>query len=150
MFELKPIPEKVEEPIVKEKKLNFFACLNEINTGKSDMFRDGEEPLEIVQKAYDSFMVNRGLSYFIDTIMHANMMNLNSSLPKQMQNDFHLNSVRKRKRFSKWFKGSKSKEIQMIAEYFNYSYSRAEQVIELIDNETIKNIKLKMNKGGKK
>lgn len=150
MFKLKPAVEVVEEPIVKEKKLNFFPLLNEINMSKQDLFRNGETDVESIQKAYDPFMINRGLSFFIDTILHANEMNMRPGIDKVMQNDFYLARVRKRKRFSKWFKGTKSKDVQAVAKYFNYSYSRAEQVMGLIDNETIKNIKLTQEEGGKK
>ena len=58
-----------------------FDFLNAINETKKDIFR--EDPL--AQKDYSAFMVNRGLSYFPDTIMFANEMNKNASIPNDWQ-----------------------------------------------------------------
>ena len=44
-----------------------FTFLNEINFGKKDIIVD-----DITEKQYNSFMVNRGLSYFKDTAVIAN------------------------------------------------------------------------------
>ena len=50
---------------------------------------------------YNAFMVNRALSYYPDTIMHAQDMNVNHHLPGLLQYDYLLSSLRSRKRFSK-------------------------------------------------
>ena len=46
---------------------NPFQYLNAINDTKQDVMVD-----DIAEKAYNSFMVNRGLSYFKDTVIFAN------------------------------------------------------------------------------
>lgn len=79
--------------------MNPFDFLNEINYGKNNIMVD-----DIVEKQYNPFMVNRGLSYFQDTVLMANEMNVNHHLDNRLQFDFFINIVRKRKRFSKWFK----------------------------------------------
>jgi len=76
-----------------------FDFLNSINDTKIDLFKD---PQAI--KDYKAFMVNRGLSYFADTIMYANEMNRYYDLDNEMQFDFLLHSVPKKRRFSKWVK----------------------------------------------
>ena len=59
-----------------------FDFLNSINEKKSYLFTDikadnsGEaSDLDSVDRKYPPFMVNRGLSYFVDTVMLANEMN---------------------------------------------------------------------------
>lgn len=76
-----------------------FDYLNAINTTKKDIMVD-----DVAEKAYASFMVNRGLSYFPDTILFANEMNVNHHIDHRLQFDFFINIIKKKKRFSKWAK----------------------------------------------
>ena len=43
-----------------------FDFLNEINQGKKDLMADDID--QQVEKQYNPFIINRGLSYFLDTI----------------------------------------------------------------------------------
>ena len=47
-----------------------FEFLNSINHSKKDVMVD-----DLTEKSYNSFMVNRSLSYFPDTVGFANVMN---------------------------------------------------------------------------
>ena len=89
--------------------MNHFDYLNSINLTKSDIMED-----DIAEKAYNSFMINRGLSYFNDTVLMANEMNLYSHLDKKLQYHFLINIVRKRKRFSKWAKPETESDIEAV------------------------------------
>lgn len=123
-----------------------FDFLNEINTGKKDLLR--EDPLN--EKDYSPFMVNRGLSYFSDTIMMANEMNRVNGIPKIWQNDFFLNTISKKKRFSKWHKKeADSQSLQLVMEYFQYSSKRAREVMDILSPDQLKMIQEKLYKGGK-
>jgi len=51
------------------------------------------------QKKYPTFIINRCLSMFYDTVMHSNEMNGLHFLPKRMQFHYFINSIRKKKRF---------------------------------------------------
>ena len=77
--------------------MTFFDFLNSINENKRDLLK--EDPANISE--YVPFMVNRGLSYFPDTVMFANEINQHASIPKEWQYAFYLNGVSKRRRFSK-------------------------------------------------
>ena len=79
--------------------MNPFDYLNAINTTKKDIMVD-----ELAEKATQPFMVNRGLSYFPDTILYANEMNINHHIDHRLQFDFFINIIKKKKRFSKWAK----------------------------------------------
>jgi len=125
---------------------NPFDFLNEINLTKKDLIR--EDPL--VEKDYNPFMINRGLSYFADTVMYANEMNRHTGIPKIWQNDFFLNTITRKKRFSKWHKkDTESKSLQLIMEYYKYSTEKAKEVLAILTPEQLKMIEQKLYKGGK-
>lgn len=125
--------------------MNHFDYLNSINYTKQDIMI-GEE----AEKDYNSFMVNRGLSYFYDTAVLANIMNQYHHVDKKLQYHFFINTIRKRKRFSKWNKPETHSDIEVIKEYYGYNNEKARQVLSLLSPEKIKIIKQKVNRGGRK
>ena len=122
-----------------------FDFLNEINYGKNNLIVD-----DITEKEYNSFMVNRGLSYFNDTVLMANEMNLNHHLDSRLQNDFLINIVRKKKRFSKWNKPETVSDVEVVKEYYGYSNEKARQALSLLTKEQINELRKKVYKGGRK
>jgi len=111
------------------------------------MMRDSEND-EIAEKEYPAFLVNRGLSYFQDTIFMANEMNRFTHLDKKLQYEFLLNIIRPRKRFSKWFKKEQNDDIEAIKEYYGYSNAKALQTLPVLSDEQITIIKENLQKGG--
>jgi len=97
---------------------------------------------------YVPFVVNRSLSYFSDTVLYANEMNLFPDLDKIMQYEYYLYGIRKRKRFSKWTKKAEDTDIEMIAEYYSCNYKRAEEYASILSKEQIDVIKKHLIKGG--
>lgn len=128
----------------KEKKFSFFNFLEEINYGKKNIYNDE------TAKDYLPFMINRGLSYFNETIHFANTMNKYHFLDKDMQFTFLINTIRKRKRYSNWFKPESDGDIEVIKEYYGYSNDKARQVITLFTPEQLRILKEKVDKGGRK
>ena len=123
-----------------------FDFINAINQSKEDLIR--KDPLN--EKDYSPFMVNRGLSYFADTVMMANEMNRNSGIPKKWQNDFLLNTISKKKRFSKWHKkDAEDRKLLLIMEYYKYSTERAKEVMDIVSPDQLTMIEEKLHKGGK-
>jgi hypothetical protein len=125
--------------------MNPFEYLNAINSTKKDIMVDDD-----AEKKYSAFMVNRGLSYFNDTIFYANEMNKYHQIDNRLQFDFLINTIRKRKRFSKWFKPEQSESIELVKEYYGYNDEKARQALTLLNNEQIEMLKQKVNKGGRK
>ena len=125
--------------------LSPFTFLNEINYGKNDIMVD-----DVVEKQYVPFMVNRSLSYFNDTVLMANEMNIHHHLDNRLQFDFLINIVRKRKRFSKWFKPETKSDVEVVKSYYGYSNEKAYQALTLLTNSQIEELKKKVNKGGRK
>ena len=118
--------------------------LNSINFNKDDL--TSEDPDCI--KEYPSYIVNRCLSGHLDTILYANEMNLHPNLDKDMQYQFFLNSLRKRKRFSPWLRKDKVDNLNIIKKYYGYSNEKALQALRLLTNEQLDYIKKRLETGG--
>lgn len=125
--------------------LTPFDFINAINESKKNLFEDPQ-----ANKDYLPFMVNRGLSYFPDTILYANEMNQFSSIPSEWQFSFLINSIPKKKRFSKWAKKDKeTNDITLVKEYFGYSNEKAKSALSILTESQLKTIEEKLQKGGK-
>ena len=105
---------------------------------------------DMTEKSYNSFMINRSLSYFSDTIMFANVMNQYHHTDNKLQYHFLINIIRKRKRFSKWMKPEPESDIEVVKQYYGYNNEKARQALPLLSPEQINIIKKKVNKGGRK
>ena len=123
--------------------MNPFDFLNAINQSKENVMTD-----ELSEKEYVPFIVNRSLSYFPDTVLYANEVNCLSLLDKKPQFLYLLNSIRPRKRFSKWQKSELTEDLRIISEYFGYSYAKAKQVQNIISSDQLDTMKQKLQKGG--
>lgn len=122
-----------------------FDYLNAINYTKEGLIVD-----DITEKEYNGFMVNRGLSYFNDTVLYANEMNRYHQIDNLLQFDFLINIIRKKKRFSKWAKAQALDDVEVIKQYYGYSNEKARQVSTLLSADQINNLKKKVYTGGRK
>ena len=125
--------------------MNPFNYLNSINHTKQDIMKD-----DLDEKGYNSFLINRSLSYFYDTVGMANVMNRYHHLDNKLKYAFLINIIRKRKRFSKWMKPETESDIEVVKQYYEYSNNKAKQVLPLLSPEQINIIRQKMSKGGTK
>lgn len=123
-----------------DKKLTPFDFLNSINS-KTNTDLDTSQ--------YTAFMVNRGLSYFKDTVYWANEMNMHPELDKDQQYEFLLGAVRKGKRFSKWAKAEDDANTQLVMEFYKVNRRRAAEILSLLNNEQLGIITDKLSKGGR-
>ena len=119
--------------------------LNAVNYTKEPLM-DTED--EQVEKKYAPYVINRCLSYFVDTVIHANEMNRVSSCDKKMQFDYYRSAIRKRKRFSKWLKNEMSEDFFVVKEYYNYSNSKTKEVMNLLKPEDIDYMRTYLSGGG--
>ena len=125
--------------------MNPFEYVNSINYSKKNIMDSPEK-----EKGYNPFMINRSLSYFNDTVILANEMNKYHHLDGRLQYSFLINIVRKRKRFSKWNKPQKHNDIEVVKRYYGYSNEKAEQVLPLLSQPQLLELRKKVNKGGRK
>lgn len=122
-----------------------FDYVNSITDTKKNLMVDEE-----TKKAYLPYIVNRSLSYFPDTVLFANEMNKRHHLESDLQYSFLINTIRKRKRFSKWEKSGKIEDIEVIKEYYEYSNDKARTVLPLLTQEQLLILREKVNKGGRR
>ena len=125
--------------------MNPFKFTDAINYTKQNIMID-----DVTEKSYNSFLINRSLSYFPDTVLAANEMNRNHHIDNRLQFDFFINIIRKRKRFSKWFKPEHISDLDVVKKYYGYSNEKARQVLTLLSTENINELKHKVAKGGRK
>ena len=111
--------------------------LTAINYSKESLF-DGDD---LAEKEYVPFIINRCLSYFPDTIFYSNEMNRLNQIEKRLHFDYLRFSVRKRKRFSKWFKEEKYKDLELIKKVYGYSNKKAKDILSIISEEDIQKIR---------
>jgi hypothetical protein len=124
-----------------------FDYVNAINISKQDLIRKSENPV-LAEKDYSPFLVNRALSYYVDTILYSNEMNRANHVDSILQNDYYLNSIRSAKRFSKWAKPIESSDIEVIQEYYKVNNKRALEISKVLTTEQIDHIKTRIIKGG--
>ena len=77
-------------------------------------------------------------------------MNKYHFLDKDMQYEFYINILRKRKRFSPWIRKDKLSDIESVKSYYGYSNEKATQALKILSPEQIDFIKDKLDIGGKK
>ena len=121
-----------------------FDYLNDITYAKKGIMVD-----DIAEKEYNAFIINRGLSMYPDTILYANEMNIHHTADHRLQHDFFINIIRKKKRFSKWFKASEDENISILKEYYGYSNEKAKSVLSLLNINQIEDLKNRIYKGGR-
>jgi hypothetical protein len=127
-------------------QMNLSDWLNSINFTKQDLIVDNP----LMEKEYVPFIVNRSLSYFPDTILHCNEMNMKHFLPKKMQYDYLRTAIRKRKRFSKWDKKTSPSDLEIVKQFYGYSNKKALEVLPLLSKEQITTMKANVYTGGVK
>lgn len=126
--------------------MNPFDYVNAINQSKKDIMT-GTDNDELAEEAYVPFIVNKALSYFPDTIMHANQMNHHSFVDKKLQFHYLLNSIRPAKRFAKWVKKDDNVELELIMQYYGYNIEKAKQVLPLLSSEQLSLVKTILTSG---
>lgn len=122
-----------------------FDFLNAINQSKENLIVD-----DSTEKEYIPYIVNKGLSYFPDTVLYANEMNRLHLLDRKPQFLHLLNTIRTRKRFSKWYKSELEESVEIISEAYNYSHAKARQVANLFTPDQLNIMREKLQKGGMK
>ena len=119
--------------------------LNSINFNKNNLIE--EDPSVI--KDYAPYIINRCLSGNLDCIMFVNEMNRYSFLDKDIQYNFYLNTLRKKKRFSPWLRKEKVTDLQSVKQYYGYSNEKASQALKILSPQQLEYIKQRLETGGR-
>ena len=120
--------------------------LNSLNFTKENLLDDDS----YLAKEYPPYIINRCMSGHMDSIMYAQEMNKYHFLDKDLQYNFYLNTLRKRKRFSPWIRKDKVSDLDYVKRYYGYSNEKASQVMKILTPEQITYIKQRLETGGSK
>ena len=120
--------------------------LNSINFNKENIL--DEDPT--LAREYPPFIINKCLSGHLDCVMFANEMNKYHFLDKDMQYNFYINILRKKKRFSPWLRKEKVSDLEFVKQYYGYSNEKASQVMKILTPDQITYIKQRLETGGSK
>ena len=119
-----------------------FDYINSINNKNKDMMTNTEND-ELAEKSYNAYLTNRSLSYFIDTILYANDMNMMAHLDNKMQYQYYMHAVPKKNRFSKWAKKDTT-DIDVITEFYKCNLTRANEILKIINKDELDLMKQKL------
>jgi len=128
--------------------MNPFDFVKDINYKKKDLLKD--DPDGQFEREYKPFLINRTLSFTSDTALYANEMNIRPFLDNKLQYHYLLNIIRPKNRFGRWLKAEKYEAIDLIVEYYGYSFQKAREVIDIFTDEDLRILKQKLFTGGLK
>jgi hypothetical protein len=115
---------------------------NSINSTKDYQDPDGNE------HKYSAWRTNSSLSYFPDTVLYANDMNMLHHLDDKPQYDYLFFSIRQKKRFFKRDKKQdKDENLQLIKEAAKYNTDRAREALSILSETQIHQIRETMMRG---
>ena len=129
------------------KDLSPFDFMNAASFSKKNLIGDSDNP-ELTEKEYNPYIVNRGSTYFEDTILHANEMNQRHELFPGAQFEYYRSVLRKRKRFSKWHKAEKNNDLDAIQEVYTCNRTVAKMYLKVLNQEQLKSVHEKLVIGG--
>lgn len=128
--------------------MNPFDFVKDIQRGKRDIIRNSENP-EKAEKLYNAYIVNRALSFYPDSILHANEVNRRPDMDGILQFDYLINTIRSMKRDHFWVKKAETDEdLEMICEYFGMSQRKAQEALRVLTKDQLSEIRKRTIKGG--
>lgn len=128
------------------KMSNPFEYLNAINYDKTDLMT-GSENDQLSEAHYQPYLINRSLSYHVDTVMYANQMNIHNHLDKKLQFHYLINIIRKKKRYAKWVKSGDDSDVEMVKQYYGFNTQKAMDALRVLTEEQLHLIKEKLKTG---
>lgn len=126
-----------------------FDYVNSITVDKNNMMRDTEND-NLAEKEYNPWIVNKALSYFPDTVLMANDMNIYYALDKRPQYEYLLNIVRRNKRWAKWVKDKEDPDLDLIMQVYGCNAKVAREYLKLLTKSQLEQIRASTNLGGSK
>ena len=118
--------------------MELFDYINDASHEKKDVFKDLAEREE---KKYPAYLINRYFSFLPDTVFFANEMNFRSHVDNKLKHHFYLHGLRKKKRFTKWFKSQEIPDLEFIKQVYECSDRKAKEYLILLSPEQIQTLK---------
>jgi len=118
--------------------MQLFDYINDASHGKQDVFKDMPEREE---KKYPAYLINRYFSFMPDTLFYANELNARAYLDNKLKHHFYLHGLRKKKRFTKWFKSEEIPNLKLIQSIYECSETKAKEYLRILSDEQINVLK---------
>lgn len=131
------------EPTKKKSPFDFVNAINKRN----DIVNTTDDPREAMI-GYVPFVVNRTLSYHLDTLNLVAILNLTGTLDPKMQYDFLINTVRPRARYGSWAKAETKDDLELVAKYYECRVDIARQYMPLVTPDMLEVMKQSINGDG--
>ena len=120
--------------------------LKSINETKVNLMRENPETVT----AYPAFIVRRLLSYHDDCILLVNEINCIPNLDPQLEYEFLLHALSRRKRFAKLHKVEKPERLDIVKRFYGYSDAKAMEVLSLHTEDDFTRMENALRTGGVK
>ena len=120
--------------------MSVFDIINNISSSNNTM--------EYHESDYKQRVINKGFSYFIDSILYVNEVNQRHGLTNKQHYDYLFNSLRKKQRRSKWFKKTPLDNVDLVMQTYKYSQTKAEEALKLLSEEQLNALQKKFERGG--
>jgi hypothetical protein len=130
---IKPYEPEPEEVVAQVKGLSPFDFIKSVSNNKKDLLKDNPDNA----KEYNAFMVNRGLSFYPDTVLIANEMNLYPDIPAAAQYYYYMGAIRKGNRYSEWHKKKKDDDLDLIQKVYQVRRDIAKQYLKLLSKDDL-------------
>lgn len=95
-------------------------------------------------KQYIPYIINRALSFDMQSLFHANEMNRQIGLSNKAQFDFYLNSISKLSGYSPWIKSKKADNLDHIKSFYEVSTEKAKEILTILSEDQVDYIKTKV------
>lgn len=122
-------------------KVSPFEYINSITVERDNGILSGKLPPD----DYNPFIVNRGLSLYMDTVLLANEMNIRGHIPLENQYHYLHTLVSKRKRWSKWPKKMNLSKLDaslfsVLETHYKYSSDKCLEISRLLTDDQKKEV----------
>lgn len=125
--------------------MEFSDAINSVTFNKNNLIRDENgDIIKLEEKGFPSFVIQKLLSYHIDTLFFVAYLNQLTTKKHGMTNgmayEFLLHTLPKGKRFTKIPKTKPSEVIEIISEMQKCSYEKAKQIYSLLNKSQIEQL----------
>lgn len=119
--------------------------LKDVNVEKKNILRADPS----AEKEYSPYVMNRILGTHVDCILHINQLNIRPFLSKQMHYDYLIYGLKKRSRYSPKISAKKDEDVSLLMEHYGYSRDRATEILPLINEGAMNEIRIARDIGGR-
>jgi hypothetical protein len=117
-----------------------------VSNNKKDLLKDNPDNA----KHYTAFVVNRGLSFYPDTVLIANEMNMYPDIPAEAQYYYYMGAIRKGNRYSEWHKAKKDDDLDLVQKVYQVRREIAKQYLKLLSSDDLAKLRELVDTGENK